>query len=391
VVVASARSTVSLPDSGRFVALDSFRGIAALMVAAFHMHGGGPLLQSAVIRNGWLAVDFFFVLSGFVIAESYGTRLSQGFPISRFMVLRLGRIYPLHLAVLAALVAQEAAQWYLAIPGASIRPAFSSGHTLGELPATLFLVQGLQEPPSSGWSLQSWSISVELWLYVLAALAWRVLGSRAWIAALGAAALSAYLLQRNDFFTPLSSAFLRGVLGFGFGMGCSAIWRSPPRPRLGPAATLAEGAAVAVAVFLLAIDDAGHVFQGLIDLAFAALILVFAAERGWFSRQLHRRAFVLLGTISYSLYMIHPLVIARGFDVLRLFGLGRLRWAGGVQLREISAPPLFADALGMLVLAAVVGVAWVTWRWIEAPARSWSRKLASRMGVAREEAVAPTI
>ena len=41
-------------------------------VAAYHIHGGGPLFDSALVRSGWLWVDFFFVLSGFVIAASYG-------------------------------------------------------------------------------------------------------------------------------------------------------------------------------------------------------------------------------------------------------------------------------------------------------------------------------
>ena len=94
----------------RFAALDSLRGVAALGVAAYHIHGDGLLFNSALVRGGWLWVDFFFVLSGFVIAASYDERLAQGFAVGRFMVLWLGRIYPLHIAVSALYLAIKARQ-----------------------------------------------------------------------------------------------------------------------------------------------------------------------------------------------------------------------------------------------------------------------------------------
>ena len=80
----------------RFVALDSWRGIAALAVAFRHINGTAPFLNGQFHGNLRLAVDFFFVLSGFVIAMSYGERLAQGFSFLRFMVLRWGRVWPLH-------------------------------------------------------------------------------------------------------------------------------------------------------------------------------------------------------------------------------------------------------------------------------------------------------
>lgn len=54
------------------------------------------------MRNAYLFVDFFFVLSGFVIASTYQERIAGGFSVWRFMLLRLGRLYPLHIAVLVA-------------------------------------------------------------------------------------------------------------------------------------------------------------------------------------------------------------------------------------------------------------------------------------------------
>src|SRR5258705_13801306 len=89
----------------RFVVLDSWRGIAACLVALFHLDAYSHLYDVPFLRNSWLFVDFFFVLSGFVIAANYQQRLRDGFGVGRFLLLRLGRLYPLHLFMLAAAVA----------------------------------------------------------------------------------------------------------------------------------------------------------------------------------------------------------------------------------------------------------------------------------------------
>src|SRR5258706_11602066 len=89
----------------RFVVLDSWRGLAACLVALFHLDAYSHLYGVPFLRNSWLFVDFFFVLSGFVIAANYQQRLLDGFGVGRFLLLRLGRLYPLHLAMLAAAVA----------------------------------------------------------------------------------------------------------------------------------------------------------------------------------------------------------------------------------------------------------------------------------------------
>ncbi|TIW91548.1 MAG: acyltransferase, partial [Mesorhizobium sp.] len=91
----------------RFLVLDSWRGICALLVALFHFPTGSTISQSAFIGSSYLFVDFFFVLSGFVIASSYGNRLSQPQQVARFALVRFGRIYPLHLLMLAAFAGFE--------------------------------------------------------------------------------------------------------------------------------------------------------------------------------------------------------------------------------------------------------------------------------------------
>src|SRR5687768_3329218 len=93
----------------RFVALDSWRGIAACLIVFFHFRNFtySHLASVDIINHAWLFVDFFFVLSGFVITASYQNRLEQGYSLRRFIFLRLGRIYPLHIFMLMAFLAFE--------------------------------------------------------------------------------------------------------------------------------------------------------------------------------------------------------------------------------------------------------------------------------------------
>lgn len=283
----------------RFVALDSLRGLAAMLVVAFHLEGRGPLLSSRFVANGWLAVDFFFVLSGFVIGAAYARHLAGGMPFGRFMLLRLGRIYPVHLAVLVALVAYEAALAAMAQAGLpTARPGFGGdlAHSWDGLWKTLLLVQALfpGEPPS--WNAQSWSISVELWLYVGIALLMRLAGMRGIVVALAASlgALALYASGFSAWHIPFTSEIARGVAGFGIGV---ALWSLFDRShgalaRLSPAAfAMAEAVAAIAVVLAISSYDSGPGFV-LVEAVFACLIFVLAQERGLLSRLLSYRPFV---------------------------------------------------------------------------------------------------
>lgn len=81
-----------MADKQVFQTMNGLRGIAALVVVAYHWSLRKPLH----LANGFLAVDFFFVLSGFVIAYSYEQRLKNGLSLKDFTLIRLIRFYPLY-------------------------------------------------------------------------------------------------------------------------------------------------------------------------------------------------------------------------------------------------------------------------------------------------------
>ena len=76
----------------RFLALDGLRGLCAVLVCLFHFRANNPLTEAAFIRGSWQFVDLFFVISGFVMAASYGHRLEDGLSSGRFALLRLARL-----------------------------------------------------------------------------------------------------------------------------------------------------------------------------------------------------------------------------------------------------------------------------------------------------------
>src|SRR5688500_7682636 len=97
----------------RFKALDGWRGLCALSVALMHLNFAGNYQDVHFVDNAYLFVDFFFVLSGFVISHSTWDRLSSTQDLTSFVVRRFARLWPLHATVIAILVPIEAVRVYL--------------------------------------------------------------------------------------------------------------------------------------------------------------------------------------------------------------------------------------------------------------------------------------
>ena len=96
--------------SVRFEALDALRGVCALLVALFHIPIYHALKDVAAFANLQFCVDMFFALSGFVLCHAYGQRLHDGADGLRFTVMRLARLWPLHVTMLALFVCLELGQ-----------------------------------------------------------------------------------------------------------------------------------------------------------------------------------------------------------------------------------------------------------------------------------------
>ena len=339
----------------RFTALDGWRGIAACMVVLFHVRAPSHVSELALVRNSFLFVDFFFVLSGFVIAATYAERLAGGLGIGRFMLLRFGRLFPLHLAVLAAFVGLELMR----------NGALSPADPLGALVPRLLLIHGLGPFDTEIWNVPSWSISSEFFAYLLFALAVAAAGARHERLLVGAALVGAAILYAGaGKINAAGYEMVRCVYGFAIGAGA---WHLFVRSREAlPRGNLAEGLAIAAVVAFVSIAGENP-WSIAAPLVFCAVVLVFASERGMSSRLLNSRPFLFLGAVSYSVYMVHLFVahrVVEGLTFAQRLGLSLVadKWAG--------------DVLIALCLMLVVAVAALTYRFIEVPAREWFRRRA---------------
>ena len=373
--------------------LDSWRGIAACLVALFHLDAYSHLYGVPFLRNSWLFVDFFFVLSGFVIAANYQRRLLDGFGVGRFLLLRLGRLYPLHFAMLALFVASE----FLKVLRRILLPTLWSINPIApfstpqEAPntilANLLLVHSFHLYDFLTWNVPSWSISTEFYTYVVFAACLIGLRKRAWIALvlamIGGPILIATLSERN-MDTHYDWGIIRCIYGFAAGVLSWTLyekWNETLRKWL--SGSMVEWSTLGLVVVF--VSAAGTTLLSIAaPYVFGLVVLVFAFEAGTASAILRLRPLVFLGTISYSIYMTHVFIARRVFDAG--YQLDHRWHAHPFTHREIDGQDVVflgtqlwhGDIAYPIYLAMIIAMSYFTYRWIEKPAREWVRNRVGR-------------
>ncbi len=334
----------------RFEALDSLRGVCAVLVVMFHMPVASHWRDWGLVQHAYLFVDYFFVLSGFVIAHAYANRLKSGRDAGRFMVRRFGRIWPLHLLMLGAFVLLELARLIFHFDGAV---PFTRDRSVEAIFSNLLLVQAWRVHPYLTWNGPAWTLSAEWACYLIFAGLVLIAPRRfRWIglvlALVGGALVLAY--ARRWMNTTFDFAVPRAVYGFFLGCLLQGLWTRVPRLK-GAAATGLEVAAVVAAC--LFVGWATGPITVAVTLVFVGLVWVFAGEEGALSRLLDRPALVTLGRWSFAIYMVHmfiltvTLIIGRKLDWLPN---GRRIDFGSVWLNDLFAVAMF----GLIVAVAVV-------------------------------------
>lgn len=390
----------------RFPVLDGWRGLCALFVALFHFNASGHFYLVPFVRGSYLFVDFFFVLSGFVITHAYIHRLNSTADGGNFLIRRLGRVWPLHAATLIAFIPLEMVK-ALAISGETA--AFTDRFAPSSILSNLFLVHSLGIEDGLTWNIPSWSISAEFLAYVTFA-ALCLLARRTWLVTVSAVALSAtgafVVMGWSDQYidTSFDFGYFRCLYGFFTGhvayrlfqatRGAGLLSRLPMRrPTVGSTiAGLSEGLSLAAVIIFVA-TARGNALSYASPLLFGLVVWVFAFEGGVISRLLAMRPFQWLGARSYSVYMVHALVIAlyekAAVATQRLSGQPMFveQATDGVEDRLISfGATWMMDFLALAYLGTVVAVASLTYRFVEIPGQSSFNALLSKR---RKPAVRP--
>ena len=373
-----------------YAALDSLRGICALAVVVFHFRTTGNLTNLEFFRHSWMFVDFFFVLSGFVIAAAYGDKLQAGtVSVRRFMGLRLGRIYPLHIAMVLALLFLELLLALFDLTAVTKREAFEGSRSLPALATNLGILHVFGLHDRLTWNIPSWSIAAEIWAYLVFAVVLKRFGHNGWqiIAALGVLAMLVLAtLAPRHLNATYDFGFVRCLYGFAVGtLTFRVIGKG-----LTIGGTMAEAAAVFACVLFVTLIEGGLITLAA-PLVFALPVLVFARGEGYLTRVLTFRPFVWLGTISYSIYMVHGFVQGRIGDLIQLVGepLGLSIKAGSHDTEYpsevLDGLPLALDILTLIMLAMVIVTAAISYRTIERPFREMSRAMLSKPTARRKD------
>jgi peptidoglycan/LPS O-acetylase OafA/YrhL len=328
--------------------IDGLRALAILPVLLYHTHIPG-------ITGGYIGVDVFFVISGFLITRIIAREVDEGhFSIVRFYERRARRIMP---ALLPMIVAVLAVASWLYLPGDF------EGVPKSALAATLFASNLLffhetgyfQVGADTMPLLHTWSLAIEEQFYIFFPLLLVIVARwmpkwRSWI--VGAIALASFALAvatQGDtsgfafYLLPTRAweLFAGGLLA----LGAVPQVRTPILRELIAAAGLA---ALLGAVFLF---DRTTVFPGIAALApvLGAAALIHCAPNTATGRLLGWSPLVGIGLISYSLYLWHwPLIV----------------------FTEYATEAKIAGWTAAAVIAASFALAWLSWRFVEAPFRN---------------------
>ena len=348
--------------------LTPLRGLAALWVMVFHIDVSlfyrdmGALVSrdaTGIISHGYLWVDFFFLLSGFIMAHVFGERLTSGGKVVDYLWARLARIYPLHLVCLA-LVVIIAVTYPLFVPGVK-DGSWETFMAWRAIPSNLLLTHAMNQHVYLSWDIVSWSIGAEWWTYVATFLL--IIGLHkgpAWLSLLamligfGLLTGLVYALKDHNLDITYNWGFFRCLFEFVIGLGVYRIyrenWLTWTRHDLIVLALLAGVATI----FHFKLNDL------LVVPVFCLLILAVSRNAGLFHRLLQTGPLQYLGRISYSLYLVHGVV----FSAL-WFLLPWVKTTYGVfnKWERLAYAAVF--------FLSVLGLSSLTYRFIERPARLW--------------------
>jgi peptidoglycan/LPS O-acetylase OafA/YrhL len=376
---------------GEIKSLAGARAIPPLLLVLYHYCEGHHYRDfkpfDLLIGHGYMWVEFFFALSGFILTYVYGARwiaFWRGGAYRDFLIARLARLYPLHLAMLLyILVMMIALNGIASITGTPsiYEVAYHPVVTWPTFVANLFLVQAWNIFPYLSWNGASWFVSAEFLLCLLFPI-YLTLTRAGWLSALGLIAAGIgglwYLAATGTHGLDITfhNGIFRGMSAFGVGVGMCVLYQKT-KPFVDGLPDIAlSGLQAAVLVWMgFGIFDNGWSHNARdIFTVIPMLWLVYALsfDRGFLARLLDTKPLQKLGEWSFAIY------------------IGQTVWLQFIRVVEGWYPPddtlilgiRFADWIWwpepFVLLAVCVAWGWLLWKYIEVPTNRALRQLFAR-------------
>jgi peptidoglycan/LPS O-acetylase OafA/YrhL len=347
------------------LSLTSIRGFAALWVFGHHLDlmlgvMGYPLYGPA-LKPGYVSVDIFFILSGFILTTVYRGLEWRG--VGRFLTRRVFRVYPMHLFVLGAMLVL----WldlYLR------HGVHDPTQELRWLPLQALMLQPFFYHQLM-WNAVSWSVAVELVCYIVFPLViMRMRHAPIWLLGLAILILARLEihLQNYDVVIWGWGAVFRGLVGFGLGLAIRLVSEKITTPSRA-IASLIELVALAGIVASVATQHVPYV-----PLFAAMLIVALSWEAGVIAWVLGFGVCFWLGRISFSVYLLHAEAI------------GQI-WSRFPPTRLPFSHRMDGIVWSLMTVCIVLATATVTWRLVEEPCRRWGGRIGRKVQAATVHAV----
>lgn len=306
-------------DKNKLFTLESLRGIAAVLVALFHY----PSSSILYFDKGFYAVNFFFILSGFVISYNYENKIKNFKDIINFQIKRFFRLYPIHFFVLLIILAIQTLKFF--VIEFSILPfgseAFGERYTLRDFISNLFLLHSILNFSFwLSWNPASWSISTEFYTYFLFVLIFFLFQRYKFLVIFILLIFaSPFFIENYSYFAlPHKFSYINGVFFqclFNFGNGCICYFLY-----LKIKNEFKDFFVLAFILFCVFFYYySSEVFLKYNFIIFSLTILIFSKlnPKSLTFKIFNVRPLIFLGSISYSLYMIHEQIIYILVQMLR--------------------------------------------------------------------------
>ena len=358
----------------RFLVLDSFRGIAAICVVIFHMHIIGSITELNFFRGSSLFVEFFFVLSGFVLAHTYGFK---DVTFKRFIISRTFRLYPLHLFMFIMFFLLQIVQLIFVKYGMVFNKVPFEGHYAFKeiIPNLLFMQSWLPGFLPTSWNQPAWSLSVEYYMYIIFFFTLFIKSNLKYIVWFLFSFISFYIII-NSF--GVMSQVIRGLSCFFAGALTYLIYRkiNLKFEKINTNLfSVVEFLLIFLIIYIISyVEEYKAIYASFI---FLLIVFFFAFEKGVLSKILKASFFQLLGKLSYSIYMTHALILWCLGIFVKLLGLF-LKKSFEIKIEDvlyIDFGNIFINnSVVIIILFIVIFISMFTYKYIEVKGQEFGKR-----------------